>query len=154
MGITVIIVPSVAVTFWVNEWVSLKPQLWCNGCVLASSVVDRGFEPWSGQSTDSICCFSARHAALRKNWTIWLAQNQDNMSQWCYMSIRGLLFQWASTINNPTKRVVLVKSGPHHHLIENNLCSPWYSCKFAELVFNNNRSLTVLLKSLTPLDGQ
>jgi hypothetical protein len=29
------------------------------------------------------------------------------------------LFQWASTIKNPTKCVGLVQSGPHHHLIEN-----------------------------------
>jgi len=32
---------------------------------------------------------------------------------------RELLFLWASTINNPTKYVGLVQSGPHHHLIEN-----------------------------------
>jgi hypothetical protein len=35
--------------------------------VLASSAVDRGFEPWSGQTKDyniGICCFSANHAAL------------------------------------------------------------------------------------------
>ena len=35
--------------------------------VLASSVVDGGFEPRSGQTKDykiGICCFSARHAAL------------------------------------------------------------------------------------------
>ena len=37
--------------------------------VLASSEIDRGFEPRSGQTTDykiGICCFSAKHAALRK----------------------------------------------------------------------------------------
>ena len=36
--------------------------------VLAASVVDRGFEPRSGQTKDykiGICCFSAKHAALR-----------------------------------------------------------------------------------------
>jgi hypothetical protein len=27
-----------------------------------------------------------------------LARNQDNVSEWGHMSIRGLLFQWASTI--------------------------------------------------------
>ena len=39
--------------------------------VLASSVVDRGFEALSGQTTDykiDICCFSAKHAALRIHW--------------------------------------------------------------------------------------
>ena len=37
--------------------------------VLASSAVDRGFEPRSSQTKDyeiGICCFSAKHAALRK----------------------------------------------------------------------------------------
>jgi hypothetical protein len=37
--------------------------------VLASSVVDRGFEARSGQTNDyeiGICCFSAKHAALRR----------------------------------------------------------------------------------------
>jgi hypothetical protein len=37
--------------------------------MLASSVVDRGFEPRSGQTKDykiGICCFSAKHAALIK----------------------------------------------------------------------------------------
>ena len=39
------------------------------GCMLASSAVDRGFEPRSGQTKDyklGICCFSAKHAALRR----------------------------------------------------------------------------------------
>jgi hypothetical protein len=37
--------------------------------VFASSGVDRGFEPRSGQTKDytiGICCFSAKHAALRR----------------------------------------------------------------------------------------
>jgi hypothetical protein len=37
--------------------------------VLAPSVVDRGFEPRSGKTNDfkiGICCFSAKHAALRR----------------------------------------------------------------------------------------
>ena len=28
----------------------------------------------------------------------WLAQNQDNVSEWDNMSICGLFLQWASTI--------------------------------------------------------
>jgi hypothetical protein len=38
--------------------------------VLASRALDRVFEPRSGQSKDckiGICCFSARHATLRRN---------------------------------------------------------------------------------------
>jgi hypothetical protein len=52
--------------------------------VLASSAVDRGFEPRSGQSKDykiGICCFSTKHAALRRKSKDWLAQNQDDVSE-------------------------------------------------------------------------
>ena len=69
--------------------------------VLASSAVDRGFEPLSGQTKDykiGICCFSAKHAAFRRKNKDWLTRNQDNVSEWEDMSIRELLFQWASTI--------------------------------------------------------
>ena len=69
--------------------------------VLASSVVDRGFEPRSGQTKDykiGICCFSAKHAALRRKNKDWLARNQNNVSELSDMSTRGLLFQWTSTI--------------------------------------------------------
>jgi hypothetical protein len=55
---------------------------------------------WS-QTNDykiGICCFSAKHAALRTKSNDWLAGNQDNVSEWGDMSIQGLLFQWASTI--------------------------------------------------------
>ena len=49
--------------------------------VLASSAVDHGFEPRSGQTKDykiGMCCFSAKHAAFRrKGKTDWLARNQD-----------------------------------------------------------------------------
>ena len=64
--------------------------------MLASSAVDRGFEPRSGQTKDykiSICCFSAKHAALRRKSKDWLARNQNNVSGWSNMSTRGLLFQ-------------------------------------------------------------
>ena len=69
--------------------------------VFVSSTVDRGFEPQSGQTKDyksGICCFSAKHAALRRKCKDWLARNQDNVSKWGDMFICRLLFQWASTI--------------------------------------------------------
>ena len=52
--------------------------------VLASSVVDRGFEPRSGQTNDyaiGICCFSAKQAALGRKSKDWLARNQNNVSE-------------------------------------------------------------------------
>ncbi len=64
--------------------------------LLVSSVIDRGFEPRSGQTKDDnigICCFSAKHVALRRKSKDWLPRNQDNVSEWGDMSIRGLLFQ-------------------------------------------------------------
>ena len=60
--------------------------------VLASSTVDREFEPWSGQTNDyqnNICCFSAKHTVLRRKSKEWLALNHD---KWSDTSTRGLLF--------------------------------------------------------------
>ena len=62
----------------------------------ASSAADRGFELRSGQTKDYnivICCFSAKHTALRSKSKDWLARNQNNVSEWGDLSIRGLLFQ-------------------------------------------------------------
>jgi hypothetical protein len=53
--------------------------------VLATSAVDRGFEPQSGKTKDykiGICCFSAKNAALRSKSKDWLARNQNNVSEW------------------------------------------------------------------------
>ena len=53
--------------------------------VFALSAVDRGFEARSGQTKDyeiGICCFSAKHAALRRKSKDSLARNQDNVSMW------------------------------------------------------------------------
>ena len=64
--------------------------------VLASSKVNREFQPQLGQTKDyqiGICCFSAKHAALRRNSKDWLAWNQDNVYEWSDMSISGRLFQ-------------------------------------------------------------
>jgi hypothetical protein len=46
-------------------------------------VVDRGFDPRSGQTKDyqiGICCFSAKHATLRRKSKDWLVRNQNNVS--------------------------------------------------------------------------
>ncbi len=64
--------------------------------VFASSVVDRGLEPWSGQTKDyeiSICCFSAKRAALRRKSNDRLARNRNNVSEWSDMSTREMVFQ-------------------------------------------------------------
>jgi hypothetical protein len=64
--------------------------------VLTSSAVDHGFEPRSGQTNDykiDICCFSAKHAALRRKSKDWLARNWNNVSEWSDIFTRELLFQ-------------------------------------------------------------
>jgi hypothetical protein len=56
----------------------------------------RGFEPRSGHAKYykiGMCCFSAKHGTLRRKSKDWLAQNQNNVSEWSNMSTRGLLFQ-------------------------------------------------------------
>ena len=64
--------------------------------VLVLSAVDRGFDSLSGQTKNyqiGMCCFSTKHTELRRKSKNWLARNQDNVSEWGDMSIRGLLFQ-------------------------------------------------------------
>jgi hypothetical protein len=64
--------------------------------MLVSRGVEHGFKPWSGQTKDhkiGICCFSTKHAALRRKSKDWLARNKNNVSEWSDMPIRGLLFQ-------------------------------------------------------------
>ena len=44
--------------------------------MFASIVVDRGFEPQSGQPKDyaiSMCCFSTKHISLRRTSKDWLS---------------------------------------------------------------------------------
>jgi hypothetical protein len=53
--------------------------------VLASSAVDNDFEPQLGQTKDykiGICCFSPKHAALRRKSKDGFARNQDNVFEW------------------------------------------------------------------------
>ena len=64
--------------------------------VLALSAVDREFKPQLGQTKHykiGICCFSTKHAALKRKSKDWLVQNQNNVYEWSDMSTRRLLFQ-------------------------------------------------------------
>jgi hypothetical protein len=61
--------------------------------MLTLSVIDRGFQHRLGQIKDykiGICCFFAKHAALRRQCKDWLARNQNNVCEWSDMSIFGL----------------------------------------------------------------
>ena len=69
--------------------------------MLASSAIDRRFEPQSGQTKDykiGICCFSTKHTTLRRKSKDWSARNQNTVCEWSDMSNRGLLFQRDNTI--------------------------------------------------------
>ena len=82
--------------------------------LLALSMVDCGFKPPSGQIKDyniDICCFSAKHAALRRKSKRLVGWNQDNVYKWVVVSM--------SYYNkNSTKRVGLVQSRLLYHLYE------------------------------------
>ena len=69
--------------------------------MVSSNAVDCGFDPRSCYSKDykiGICCFSAKHVALKRKGKDWLARNQNNVSECSDMSTHGLLFQSANTI--------------------------------------------------------
>jgi hypothetical protein len=62
--------------------------------VLASSAINCGYEPRSGQTKEykiGICCFSAKNASLKRKSNDWLARNQNNVSEWSDISTRWLL---------------------------------------------------------------
>ena len=76
--------------------------------ILASSVIDRRFEPQTSQTKDyanGICCFSARHTSLRRMCKDWLFRNQDNVCVWRYVPT---VVSVSQDYVNPNKRVGLV----------------------------------------------
>ena len=71
-----------------------------NGYSIASSTEDHGFESLSYQTKNyktGICCFSAKHAALRRKGRDLLARNQDNVFEWRDMYAIRLLLEWDRT---------------------------------------------------------
>jgi hypothetical protein len=49
--------------------------------------------------------YNAKHAELRRKSKNWLARDQDNVSEWGDMYIRGLLFQLANTLKKKKKQL-------------------------------------------------
>ena len=116
--------------------------------VLTSSPVDRRLQPRLGQTKDytiCICCFSTKHAALRRKSKDWLARNQDNVSEWGDMCISWMLFQWARTIKIQLNVLVWHKAYLIIMSFKINLFSLWYSWKIAALALNSNHSLTIII---------
>ena len=86
-----------------------------------SSAVNHGFQLKLGQTKDykiGICCFSAKHAALRRK--------------------SRLLFQWVSTIKIQLSLLFYVKEDLFIISLKINLFFTCYKWKIAELAFNNN----------------
>ena len=84
-----------------NGWTITQKIYNINIIYYICGVIVNVLDPRSGQTKDQkigICCFSAKHAALRRKSKDWLARKQDNVSEWSDMPIGGLLFQIASTI--------------------------------------------------------
>jgi hypothetical protein len=53
--------------------------------ILISKAYKTKAHVWSGETKNykiGICCFSAKHAALRRKSKYWLAQNQNNVPEW------------------------------------------------------------------------
>jgi hypothetical protein len=80
--------------------------------VLASSEIDQGFsaDPVKPKTTIGVCCFFAKHAALRRKSKDWLARNQDNVSDCCFSEL--------ALKKSNSSCWGLEQSGPYHHLIE------------------------------------
>ena len=90
--------------------------------VLALNVVDWWFKLRWGRSKYykiGICCFCTKHTALRRKSKDWLAQNQNNVSEWGWHAYLWTVVSVSWHYKNPAKRVGLVQSGSHHHLIKN-----------------------------------
>jgi len=59
-------------------------------------VIDRRAKSRSGQTKDnkiSICWFFTSHAVFRRKSKDWLAQNQDNVSEWSAISKHGCIIE-------------------------------------------------------------
>ena len=92
-----------------------------------------------------ICCFSAKHAALRRKSKDLLARNQDNVSKWCDMSFCWLLFPFVRTIQKSNQGCwSSIKSDLVVISLKITLFSPWYGWKIAELALSNNHSLILI----------
>ena len=81
----------------------------------------------------------ARSIMEKEQKTGW---NQDNVFEWGGKTTRGLLFQWASTINIHLRVLIKYKADLIIISLKINVLSPWYSWQIAELALNNNHSLT------------
>ena len=118
--------------FFISLWLAAFQKTWSRG--RSSSYINS--RQSVGPLAIGICCFPAKHAALRRKSKYWSARTQINVPK--LSDIVSVSKHYA----NPTKSVGRVQSG-HHHVNECNVFSPWYSWKQnTYLAFNNNHPLT------------
>ena len=67
-----------------KHYFDIKPHQWGNG---QHARLEWGRLRQTKNYDIGICCFSAKHAALRRKGKDWLARNQDKLSKWSDMSI-------------------------------------------------------------------
>ena len=82
-----------------------------------------------------MCCFSAKHPALRSKSKDCLARNQN------YVSVCLSADFWFSGLALLKNQLCLLVQSGHNHVIEFNIFSPWYSWKIVYLALSNNQSL-------------
>ena len=77
-----------AYIFWMKQvhvdiWLNKTSNLRNHRRSMGSNITEADFKI-------GICCFSAKHAALRRNSKNWLARNQNNVPEWSDMFTREL----------------------------------------------------------------
>ena len=80
-------------------------------------------------------------AALRRKRQRPVGSVSGNVSKWGNMSIRRLLFQWASTIKIQLSVLTWYKEDSIIISLQIYLYSPWYSWNIAELGLNSSHSI-------------
>ena len=117
--------------------------------VFSSCAIGHGFELRSGQIKDYaflfFLYFLAKHTLLMSTSKDWLVRNQNNASKWSDMSIRRLLFQWASTIQFQQRVLSTTKQTS---------LSLWSKCNLVSglvMIWLTNCSLRVKQQSLLSL---
>ena len=118
--------------------------------VLASSAGGRGFDPRPGQTKDikiGICCFSARHAALRSKSKDWLPR----VRIMCLGKVACLpadcCFRELAR-KNPAQRVGLVQSRIHSSSLIN-MFSSWYAWNICHWTLSIIQSINQSIKKHT-----
>ena len=73
------------------------------------------------------------------NYITMYHMNLINVSECGDMSLSGLLFRWASTVDIQLSVLVYYKADLIIISLKINLFSPWYSWKIADLALSNNQ---------------